>query len=186
LAHPSPIIPTLIDCGARAGRAAFFTSDDSNIAPEENDSRLRVRKGPAGIPRRPPAFLLAMSDATTMGIRVLVTPSYLPESSAPERNAYLFSYRIRITNHGDIAVRLLRRHWTITDGNGHVEEVEGPGVIGETPVLRPGASFEYTSFCPLPTPFGTMRGSYLMRSEGGGQFDVEIAPFSLIAPQAVN
>jgi ApaG protein len=97
-----------------------------------------------------------------------------------------FSYRIRITNQSDSAVRLLRRHWTIKDGNGHVEEVEGPGVIGETPVLRPGASFEYTSFCPLPTPFGTMRGSYLMRAEGGGEFDVEIAQFSLVAPQAVN
>ncbi|HQT95075.1 MAG: hypothetical protein B7Z61_07465 [Acidobacteria bacterium 37-71-11] len=64
--------------------------------------------------------------------------------------------------------------------------VEGPGVIGETPVLRPGASFEYTSFCPLPTPFGTMRGSYLMRAEAGWEFHVEIAQFSLVAPQAVN
>ncbi len=127
-----------------------------------------------------------MSDVTTMGIRVLVTPSYLPESSAPERGAYLFSYRIRITNLGDGVVQLLRRHWTITDGNGRVEEVEGAGVVGETPVLRPGASFEYTSFCPLPTPFGTMRGSYQMRGEGGRQFDVEIAQFSLMAPQAVN
>ena len=127
-----------------------------------------------------------MSDTTTMGIRVLVTPSYLPEASAPERGAYLFSYRIRITNHGDGVVQLLRRHWTITDGNGRVEEVDGAGVVGETPVLRPGVSFEYTSFCPLPTPFGTMRGSYLMRAEGGDRFDVAIAQFSLIAPQAVN
>jgi ApaG protein len=127
-----------------------------------------------------------MSDTTTMGIRVLVTPSYVPEASTPERGAYLFSYRIRITNHGDGVVQLLRRHWTITDANGRVEEVDGAGVVGETPVLRPGVSFEYTSFCPLPTPFGTMRGSYLMRAEGGGRFDVAIAQFSLIAPQAVN
>ncbi len=116
----------------------------------------------------------------------MVQPSFLPESSAPERGAYLFSYRIRITNQGEGVVQLLRRHWTITDSNGRVEEVEGEGVVGESPVLRPGVSFEYTSFCPLPTPFGTMRGSYLMRAEGGRQFDVEIAQFSLIAPQALN
>ncbi len=112
----------------------------------------------------------------------------VPAGVAARRSAarYLFSYRIRITNQGDGVVQLLRRHWTITDGTGRVEEVDGAGVVGETPVLRPGASFEYTSFCPLPTPFGTMRGSYLMRAEGGGDFAVEIAPFSLIAPQAVN
>ena len=127
-----------------------------------------------------------MSDMTTMGIRVLVTPSYLPESSAPERGAYLFSYRIRITNQGDGVVRLLRRHWTITDGNGHVEEVEGAGVVGETPVLRPGASFEYTSFCPLHTPIGSMHGSYQMVTAGGARFDAEIAPFSLAVPSALN
>lgn len=127
-----------------------------------------------------------MSDTVTQGIRVSVAPSYVPERSEPERGRYIFAYRIRITNHGDHAVQLLRRRWTITDGNGHDAEVEGAGVVGESPVLRPGASFEYTSFCPLPTPFGTMRGSYLMRIEGGGQFDVEIGQFSLVAPQALN
>jgi len=127
-----------------------------------------------------------MSDTTTLGIRVQVQPSYLPERSSPESGRFLFAYRIRVTNQGDRTAQLLRRHWIITDGNGHVEEVEGEGVVGETPALRPGAAFEYTSFCPLPTPFGTMRGTYLMRAEDGTQFDVEIGQFSLIAPSAVN
>ncbi|HVN75550.1 MAG TPA: Co2+/Mg2+ efflux protein ApaG [Thermoanaerobaculaceae bacterium] len=127
-----------------------------------------------------------MSDTTTLGIRVQVHPAYLPERSAPDRGTYLFAYRIHLTNQSDRTVRLLRRHWVITDGHGHVEEVEGAGVVGETPVLRPGASFDYTSFCPLPTPFGTMHGTYLMRAEDGTQFDVEIGQFTLIAPGAVN
>src|SRR5512135_1758697 len=112
-----------------------------------------------------------MSDTMTLGVRVQVTPSYVPERSAPEQGRYLFAYRIRITNQGDRTVRLLRRHWFITDGLGHVEEVEGAGVVGETPVLRPGAAFEYTSFCPLPTPFGTMHGTYLFKTEDGSEFD---------------
>ncbi len=127
-----------------------------------------------------------MSDTTTLGIRVQVQPTYLPERSSPESGLFLFAYRIRVTNQGDRTAQLLRRHWIITDGNGHVEEVEGEGVVGETPALRPGASFEYTSFCPLQTPFGTMHGTYLMRAEDGTQFDVEIGQFSLIAPSAVN
>ncbi len=127
-----------------------------------------------------------MSDTTTLGVRVQVTPAYLPERSAPEQGRFLFSYRIRITNQGDRTVRLLRRHWVITDGRGRAEEVEGAGVVGETPVLRPGASFEYTSFCPLPTPFGTMHGTYLMRAEDGTEFDAEIGQFTLVAPGAVN
>jgi ApaG protein len=104
----------------------------------------------------------------------------------PESGRFLFAYRIRITNQGDRTAQLLRRHWYITDANGHVEEVEGVGVVGETPVLRPGASFDYTSFCPLPTPFGTMHGTYQVRFEDGTQVDVEIGQFSLIAPSAVN
>ncbi len=122
----------------------------------------------------------------TLGVRVQVTPSYVPERSAPEQGRYLFAYRIRITNQGDRTVRLLRRHWFITDGLGHVEEVEGAGVVGETPVLRPGAAFEYTSFCPLPTPFGTMHGTYLFKTEDGSEFDAEIGQFTLVAPGAVN
>ncbi|HUK12971.1 MAG TPA: Co2+/Mg2+ efflux protein ApaG [Thermoanaerobaculaceae bacterium] len=127
-----------------------------------------------------------MSDTTTRGIRVQVQPSYIAERSSPAEGSYFFAYRIRISNRGDQTVQLLRRHWIITDGHGRVEEVEGPGVVGETPVLAPGASFEYTSFCPLPTPFGTMQGTYRMKSAAGDEFDAEIGQFSLVAPQAVN
>jgi len=127
-----------------------------------------------------------MSDATTRGIRVQAQPTYIPERSSPAEGSYFFAYRIRISNRGDQTVQLLRRHWFITDGHGRVEEVEGPGVVGETPVLAPGASFEYTSFCPLPTPFGTMHGTYLMKAASGEEFDAEIGQFSLVAPQAVN
>jgi ApaG protein len=127
-----------------------------------------------------------MSDTTTRGIRVRVAPVYLPERSAPEEGSFFFAYRVRITNTGDETVQLMRRHWIITDGHGHVEEVEGPGVVGETPILPPGATFEYTSFCPLPTSFGTMQGSYQMRTAREELFEVQIGQFSLVAPQAVN
>jgi len=127
-----------------------------------------------------------MSATVTRGIRVRVAPVYLPERSAPEEGNFTFAYRIRITNTGDVTVRLMRRRWTITDGSGRTEEVEGAGVVGETPVLPPGTTFEYTSLCPLATPFGTMEGSYQMQTAGGDTFDVPVGPFSLVAPQAVN
>ncbi|HLE59959.1 MAG TPA: Co2+/Mg2+ efflux protein ApaG [Thermoanaerobaculaceae bacterium] len=127
-----------------------------------------------------------MSDTTTRGIRVRVAPFYLPERSAPEEGSFFFAYRVRITNTGDETVQLMRRHWTITDGHGHTEEVDGPGVVGETPVLPPGTSHEYTSFCPLPTSFGTMQGTYQMRTAAGELFEIDIGQFSLVAPQAVN
>ena len=92
-----------------------------------------------------------MSDATTRGVRVQVQSSYVPERSSPRDSQYFFAYRIRITNAGDETVQLVSRHWVITDGNGDVEHVQGPGVVGEQPVLAPGQSFEYTSFCPLTT-----------------------------------
>ncbi len=127
-----------------------------------------------------------MSDTTTRGIRVKVEPAYLPERSAPSDGSYFFAYRVRIANEGRETVQLLRRHWFITDANGRVEEVEGPGVVGRTPLLAPESTFEYASFCPLPTPFGTMEGTYLMRSSSGEEFEVEIGRFSLVAPTAVN
>ena len=127
-----------------------------------------------------------MSATTTRGIRVRVAPVYVPERSAPEGGRFFFAYRVRITNTGDETVQLMRRHWIITDGHGHTEEVEGPGVVGETPVLPPGTTFEYTSFCPLPTSFGTMQGTYQMRTAAGELFEIEIGQFWLVAPQAVN
>lgn len=127
-----------------------------------------------------------MSDTTTRGVRVEVRTAYVPERSAPQESRYFFAYRIRISNVGEETVQLLSRHWVISDGEGNEEHVRGPGVVGEQPVLEPGRSFEYTSFCPLPTPIGSMRGTYRMVTAGGSAFDAEIAPFPLAVPAALN
>ena len=124
------------------------------------------------------------SKATTRGITVIVNPAFVPERSGPEQ--WFFAYRIRIANGGSERVQLQTRHWIITDANGHVEEVRGPGVVGEQPILDPGEHFDYTSFCPLPTPFGTMKGSYQMVNAAGETFDVQIAPIELAPPMSVH
>ena len=127
-----------------------------------------------------------MSEAVTEGIRVQVTSIYLPERSEPEMDSYTFAYRVRISNESAQGVQLISRHWVITDGDGNVQEVRGPGVVGAQPYLQPGEAFEYTSFCPLSTVVGTMQGSYQMVFEGGESFDAEIAPFTLALPTALN
>jgi ApaG protein len=127
-----------------------------------------------------------MSDTTTRGVRVEVRTAYVPERSSPADSQYFFAYRIRISNLGDETVQLLSRHWIISDGEGNTEHVKGPGVVGEQPVLEPGGAFEYTSFCPLRTPIGSMHGTYRMVTAGGSSFDAEIAPFSLAVPTALN
>ena len=127
-----------------------------------------------------------MSEATTRGIRVEVAASYVPERSAPERSQYFFSYNVRVSNVGAEAAQLVSRRWVITDGDGKVQVVEGPGVVGEQPLLAPGSSFEYTSFCPLPTSYGTMHGAYRMVCPGGDTFDATIAPFTLAVPNSIN
>ncbi|HEY2291949.1 MAG TPA: Co2+/Mg2+ efflux protein ApaG [Thermoanaerobaculia bacterium] len=127
-----------------------------------------------------------MSDTTTRGIRVQVQSFYDEESSSPPENYYFFAYRVTISNVGEEAAQLVSREWIITDGNGETQRVQGPGVVGEQPVLAPGEAFEYTSFCPLPTPVGSMHGSYLMVLTNGDRFAAEIAPFSLSVPHAVN
>lgn len=127
-----------------------------------------------------------MSDVTTEGVRVEVESFYDAERSAPQENYYFFAYRVRISNVGRRRVQLLSRKWIITDANGDVEHVEGPGVVGQQPVLEPGQSFEYTSFCPLKAPLGWMRGSYRMVTADGSSFEAAIAPFSLTVPHAVN
>ena len=127
-----------------------------------------------------------MSEATTRGIRVEVEARYVPERSAPDRSQYFFAYRVRISNVGDEAAQLVSRKWLITDGDGKEQVVEGAGVVGEQPLLAPGASFEYTSFCPLPTPYGTMHGTYRMVTPSGAQFEATIAPFTLALPHSVN
>ncbi|MDX1389047.1 MAG: Co2+/Mg2+ efflux protein ApaG [Acidobacteriota bacterium] len=129
---------------------------------------------------------MSRSEAVTRGIRVEVESRYLPERSAPEQQRWFFVYRVRITNEGDERVQLLSRHWIITDALGEVEEVRGPGVVGAQPVLEPGTEFEYTSFCPLPTPFGSMRGTYQMVTDDGEPFDATIATFTLNEPLSIN
>jgi ApaG protein len=126
------------------------------------------------------------SDETTRGVRIAVQSRYVPEQSAPDREHWLFAYTVRISNEGDTTVQLVSRHWIITDAEGHVEEVRGPGVVGEQPILAPGESFEYTSACPLGTPFGTMHGTYRMVTMDGERFDAAIAPFTLAEPHTLH
>jgi ApaG protein len=127
-----------------------------------------------------------VSEATTRGIRVEVTSTYLPERSSPSDQQYFFTYTVRITNVGSERAQLVSRVWIITDLDGHVERVEGPGVVGRQPVLDPGEGFEYASFCPLKTPVGSMEGTYRMVTEDGDAFDAIIAPFSLAVPNALH
>ncbi|MBM3771874.1 MAG: Co2+/Mg2+ efflux protein ApaG [Acidimicrobiia bacterium] len=126
------------------------------------------------------------SEAVTNNVRVEVESRYAPDQSQPFKSQWFFHYRVRISNEGDETVQLLSRHWIITDGAGHIEEVRGPGVVGEQPVLAPGEKFEYTSGCPLKTSTGSMRGTYQMVTEDGTHFDVEIAPFGLAEPYTVH
>ncbi len=127
-----------------------------------------------------------MSNETTRGIQVSVKSFHIPERSRPDQNYYFFAYQVTISNLGSETAQLVSRKWIITDAEGHVETVEGPGVVGEQPVLKPGDSFQYTSFCPLQTAVGSMHGTYRMITEDEDQFDAEIAPFSLAVPTAVN
>jgi ApaG protein len=124
----------------------------------------------------------AIYHAVTRGIAVSVTPEFLAGRSQPERDQYFWAYTITISNDSAQSVQLLTRHWVITDADGRVEEVKGPGVIGEQPVLAPGERFTYTSGCPLSTCEGTMAGSYGMIDAAGQPFDVTIPLFMLASP----
>jgi ApaG protein len=126
------------------------------------------------------------SEVCTRGIRVAVRARFVPERSRPERGEWHFAYRIRIANEGSETVQLMSRHWIITDGHGRTEEVRGRGVVNEEPVLEPGSFFEYTSYCPLPTPVGTMKGTYQMVTAEGDRFDAQIARFSLSVPGSIH
>ena len=123
-----------------------------------------------------------MYRATTRGVQVTVTPRFAPERSDPERGQYFWAYTIEIVNLGADTVQLKSRHWIITDALGRVQEVRGAGVVGEQPVLPPGAHFEYTSGVPLPTSTGIMEGSYNFTIRGGEAFDAEVPAFSLDMP----
>ena len=127
-----------------------------------------------------------MYEAVTRGVRVRVVPQYLEEESSPEESRYVWAYAVDIANEGSETVKLRSRHWRITDANGRLEEVRGPGVVGQTPVLEPGASFRYTSGCPLTTPSGIMVGSYQMTTESGELINVAIPAFSLDSPHAAR
>lgn len=119
-------------------------------------------------------------------IKIKVEPQYIQKRSEPIRSIYFFSYHVTILNQGQRTAQLMTRYWHITDGNGQIEEIHGPGVVGEQPHIAPGDSFEYTSFCPLHTPFGVMHGSFQMRRDDGTHFESPIAPFRLVAPEMMN
>ncbi len=124
--------------------------------------------------------------AASHGYEVEVDCRFIPEQSSIEERQYVYAYTIIIRNISGPRAQLLNRHWMITDGWGRVEEVKGPGVVGKHPHLGEGESFTYTSFCPLPTSTGTMRGSYRMRADDGSEFDIEIPQFFLYEPSSMN
>ena len=124
--------------------------------------------------------------ATTDGVTVRVSVSYLSDQSEPRRGRWFWAYHIRIENERDTTVQLLTRHWVITDGRGARHSVEGEGVVGEQPVIAPGGSFDYVSGCPLATPSGSMRGSYRVIAEDGALLEIAIPPFTLIAPAVTS
>lgn len=126
------------------------------------------------------------SEALTRGIRIQVEPQFDPRRSDPDEQRWFFLYTVTITNESDVTTQLISRHWIITDAEGKIQEVRGPGVIGEQPRLAPGQSFSYTSGCPLGTEFGSMHGTYQMVTEDGEEFEVEIAPFTLSEPYTVH
>ncbi|HXT97192.1 MAG TPA: Co2+/Mg2+ efflux protein ApaG [Polyangia bacterium] len=127
-----------------------------------------------------------MSSALTRGILVTVRSEYIPARSSAQAKQYAFAYTVTIANQGRVTAQLKSRHWIISDAFGAVQEVRGEGVIGAQPVLRPGEAFEYTSWCVIATPSGTMRGTYQMVTSDGDRFDAEVAPFALAPPQLLN
>lgn len=127
-----------------------------------------------------------MYEATTRGIRVRVTPAYVEDRSTPAESYFFWAYTVEIDNLGQETVQLKSRFWRIVDSSGHMEEVKGAGVVGQTPVIEPGQSFSYTSGCPLKTPSGIMSGSYQMIDSSGRLFDIAVPAFSLDSPYAVR
>lgn len=125
-------------------------------------------------------------DQVTHGIRIRVTPEYSDDQSTPDESYFFWIYTIEISNESERTVQLKTRVWRITDANGKTDEIRGPGVVGQTPVIPPGQSFTYSSGCPLSTPSGIMVGSYQMTDEAGVLFDVAIPAFSLDSPYAAR
>jgi len=127
-----------------------------------------------------------MTVAITQGIKVSVITRYLPDESEPEQDKYVFAYQVTIENEGSQTAQLLTRHWIIKDAHNHIEEVQGEGVVGQVPIIAPGQSHTYVSFCPLRTDWGLMSGSYGMVRPNGEQFDAVIAPFVLLTHSMLN
>ncbi len=127
-----------------------------------------------------------MSNSITQGIRIAVRPFYLADESEPQEEKFLFAYEITISNEGEAPAQLVDRHWIIKDAHNNIEEVEGDGVVGQTPFLEPGESFTYQSYCPLRTDYGFMRGTYGMLREDGERFEATIAPFALLPQWMLN
>ena len=127
-----------------------------------------------------------MAESKKYEIVVTVATQYLVEQSDPSAGRYVFAYTITISNTGTVTAQLISRHWIITDAEGGVQEVRGLGVVGQQPLLAPGQSFEYSSGCALPTPVGTMKGSYQMVAEDGLPFDAAISEFVLSMPRVLH
>lgn len=127
-----------------------------------------------------------MTSRPAYCIEVVAAPRYLEDQSQPEQNRYAFAYTITLRNAGNVAAQLMSRHWRITDSDGHVEEVQGPGVVGEHPHLEPGDRFEYTSGAMIATPVGVMQGSYRMLADDGTAFDAPIPRFTLSIPRLLH
>ena len=127
-----------------------------------------------------------MAESKRYEITVATKSTYLADQSDPGRNQYVFGYTIKLTNTGDVSAQLISRHWYITDGDHRVQEVKGLGVIGQQPVIKPGESYEYSSGVSIPTPVGTMRGTYQMVGEDGTTFEAPIAPFTLSVPRTLH
>lgn len=128
-----------------------------------------------------PASPARGSSQTTMGVTVRVEPRFIEEESSAADRRFVFAYFIRIVNERGEAVQLLTRHWRIVDSHGNTHHVDGEGVVGKQPIIAPGEMFEYSSWCPLSTAWGTMEGHYVVRGESGDEFNVHVGRFYLVA-----
>lgn len=129
---------------------------------------------------------MALVAQTTHNILVEVRPQFVPEESDKQKNYFFFAYTVKIKNLGNLPAQLLSRHWVITNGFGTTEEVRGPGVVGLQPILMPGQEFEYSSFCPLPTPTGSMKGTYHFSFDDGTNQEIPIPQFYLVEPNSYH
>ena len=135
---------------------------------------------------RTAAQRLRQSDCVTQGARVKVESYYVPSHSSPSLSQFFFAYDVRISNESDLTIQVKNRHWIVTNGHGRVEEVKGPGVVGEQPILRPGESFEYTSACPLQTSYGTMEGFYETVVFQGDDVNLSAVQNALSPPRSID